>query len=44
MTLLEFASGPGLQWALWIFVFGVVWRLIGAMFLLSRKVLSKPRA
>ena len=43
MTLLEFASGPGLQWALWIFVFGVVWRLIGAMFLLSRKVLSKPR-
>jgi nitrate reductase gamma subunit len=43
MTLLEFASGPGLQWALWIFVFGVVWRLVGAMFLLSRKVLSKPR-
>ena len=23
MTLLEFASGPGLQWALWIFVFGI---------------------
>lgn len=43
MTLLEFASGPGLQWALWIFVFGVVWRLIGALFLLSRKDLSKPR-
>ena len=43
MTLLEFASGPGLQWALWIFVFGVVWRLIGALFLLSRKDLTKPR-
>ncbi len=43
MTLLEFASGPGMQWALWIFVFGVVWRLIGAMFLLSRKDLSEPR-
>lgn len=43
MTLLEFASGPGLQWALWIFVFGVVWRLIGAVFLLSRKDLTEPR-
>ena len=43
MTLLEFASGPGMQWALWIFVFGVVWRLIGAVFLLSRKDLTKPR-
>jgi nitrate reductase gamma subunit len=43
MTLLEFASGPGLQWALWIFVFGIVWRLVGAMFLLSRKDLTKPR-
>jgi len=43
MTLLEFASGPGLQWALWIFVFGVVWRLVGALFLLARKDLSKPR-
>jgi nitrate reductase gamma subunit len=43
VTLLEFASGPGLQWALWIFVLGVVWRLVGALFLLSRKDLSKPR-
>jgi len=43
MTLLEFASGPGLQWALWIFTFGVLWRLVGALFLLSRKDLSKPR-
>jgi nitrate reductase gamma subunit len=43
MTLLDFASGPGMQWALWIFVFGIVWRLIGAVFLLSRKDLTKPR-
>ena len=43
MTLLEFASGPGLKWALWIFVLGVVWRVVGAMFLLSRKNLAKPR-
>ena len=43
MTLLDFARGPGLQWALWIFVFGVAWRVIGAIFLLSRKDLTKPR-
>ena len=43
MTLLEFARGPGMQWALWIFVFGVMWRLVGAMLLLSRKDLAKPR-
>ncbi|MDH3614449.1 MAG: nitrate reductase [Gammaproteobacteria bacterium] len=43
MTLLDFASGPGMQWALWIFVFGVLWRLVGALFLLSRKDLTKPR-
>lgn len=43
MTLLDFARGPGLQWALWIFVFGVVWRVVGAIFLLSRKDLAKPR-
>ena len=43
MTLLEFASGPGLQWALWIFVLGITWRVVGAVFLLSRKDISKPR-
>lgn len=43
MTLLEFARGPGLQWALWIFMFGVLWRVVGAMFLLSRKFVAKPR-
>jgi len=43
MTLLEFASGPGLQWALWIFVFGITWRVVGAVFLLARTDYSKPR-
>jgi len=43
MTLLDFARGPGLQWALWIFVFGVTWRIVGAMFLMAKKDLSKAR-
>lgn len=43
MTLLDFARGPGLQWALWIFVLGVTWRVVGAVFLLSRKDLTEPR-
>jgi len=44
MTLLEFARGPGLQWALWIFLFGVLWRVVGAMYLLGTKDLSKFRS
>jgi nitrate reductase gamma subunit len=43
MTLLEFARGPGLQWALLIFLFGVLWRIVGAMFIMAKKDLSKPR-
>ncbi len=43
MTLLEFASGPGLQWALWIFFCGLLWRIVGAMFLLRKADISKPR-
>ena len=27
MTLLDFARGPAMQWALVIFVIGVTWRL-----------------
>ena len=44
MTLLDFARGPALQWALIIMVAGVLWRLFGALFLLRNKVLSKPRS
>jgi len=43
MTLLEFARGPGLQWALWIFLFGVLWRIVGSMLIMARRDLSKAR-
>lgn len=43
MTLLEFARGPGLQWALIIFAFGVLWRLIGTFLLYRTRDLSKPK-
>src|SRR5512134_3125809 len=43
MTLLDFARGPGLHWALWIFAFGVLWRLVGSFLLLRTRDLSKPR-
>ena len=43
MTLLDFARGPGLQWTLWIFCLGVLWRIVGAMFLLGTRDLSKNR-
>ena len=43
MTLLDFARGPGLQYALWIFCLGVLWRIVGAMYLLGTRDLSKPR-
>lgn len=43
MTLLDFARGPALQWSLWIFCLGVLWRIVGAMYLLGTKDLSKAR-
>jgi nitrate reductase gamma subunit len=43
MTLLDFARGPGLQWSLYIFLAGVVWRLVGSMLIMVRKDLSRPR-
>ena len=43
MTLLEFARGPGLEWATIIFVFGIIWRLAGVLLLPRLKDLSKPR-
>ena len=44
MTLLDFARGPALQWALVIMVAGILWRLLGALLLLRGRVLSKPRS
>lgn len=43
MTLLEFARGPGMQWALVIFMLGVVWRLVGSFLLARHRDLSKPK-
>ncbi len=44
MTLLEFARGPALQWAFIIFIVGILWRLVGTLFLLRGKDLSQPRS
>ncbi len=43
MTLLDFARGPGLQWSVAIFVFGLLWRLVGIFFLRTKPDLSEPR-
>jgi nitrate reductase gamma subunit len=43
MTLLEFARGPGLQWSVAIFLFGLLWRLVGIFFLRTKVDLSAPR-
>lgn len=43
MTLLEFARGPAIQWSLWIFCFGVLWRIVGALLLMAKKDLSRAR-
>jgi nitrate reductase gamma subunit len=44
MTLLDFARGPALQWALIIFVAGSLWRLLGAFLVRREKDLSDPRS
>ena len=43
MTLLELARGPALQGALIICVFGIFWRLIGALTASPRILLAPPR-
>jgi len=43
MTLLDFARGPALQWSLLILVCGVMWRITGALLIMARKDLSRPR-
>ncbi len=43
MDLLEFARGPALQVSLAVFVFGVIWRLLGLLLLPWRKDHSAPR-
>lgn len=43
MTLLDFARGPALQWAAFIFVLGMVWRALGLLLLLRANPLSADR-
>ncbi|WP_020503978.1 respiratory nitrate reductase subunit gamma [Lamprocystis purpurea] len=43
MTLLEFARGPAIHWALIILVAGTIWRLLGVLALTRGGDLSRPR-
>ena len=43
MDLLAFARGPGMYWAMVIFVVGILWRLVGILLLRRKKELSEPR-
>ena len=43
MDLLDFARGPALQVAAYIFVAGIIWRLIGIIMLKEKPDFSEPR-
>jgi hypothetical protein len=43
MTLLDFARGPGMFWAVTLMVIGIVWRVAGSVLLRRRKDRSTPR-
>jgi nitrate reductase gamma subunit len=43
MDLLAFARGPALQYAMFVFVFGVLWRLTGVLLLAAKLDRSEPR-
>jgi nitrate reductase gamma subunit len=43
MTLLDFARGPALEWALVIFIAGILWRLLGVLLLTHPVDFSAPR-
>ncbi len=44
MNLLDFARGPALEWSFAIFLFGVLWRLLGILLLRRVHDYSEPRA
>ena len=44
MDLLEFARGPALQWAAYIMVAGILWRIAGILLLKEKPDFSEPRA
>ena len=43
MDLLDFARGPALQFAAYIFVAGIIWRLVGILMLKEKPEFSEPR-
>lgn len=43
MDLLDFARGPALAWSFYIFIFGVLWRLVGTLLMPRIKDKSAPR-
>ena len=43
MDLLEFARGPALEWAAYILVAGVIWRIVGIALLKEKPDYSEPR-
>lgn len=43
MSLLDFARGPAMNFALAVFVFGVLWRLLGIALLYFKRPVSEPR-
>ncbi|MCP5135279.1 MAG: nitrate reductase [Gammaproteobacteria bacterium] len=43
MSLLDFARGPGMHWALIILLVGIVWRVLGTLFLAAEKDYSAAR-
>ncbi len=43
MSLLEFARGPALEWSVFVFVVGVLWRLLSVLLLRGKRDLSEPR-
>lgn len=43
MSLLDFARGPAMNFALAVFILGVLWRLLGIALLNFRQTLSKSR-
>ena len=43
MDILDFARGPALQTAVYVFIVGVLWRLLGIVLLQKKTDLSAPR-
>ena len=43
MDLLAFARGPALEWAAYIFVAGILWRIVGIVLLKEKVDHSEPR-